>query len=200
MSDCTLIPNITLFDTKDETVAMNEDDSLMQAIANGSESAATQLFEKWKLPLISFLYRSTGSREDAEDIAVRTLSKVYSAADRYSSQSKFSSYIFSIARRLLISEHRKKSCRPLTTVPPDDLHYLSPINTERETSLNELESTLMMALEKIPEKYRTPLLLLKQQDLNYSEIAEMLDVTENTLRTLLFRGRKKLKEEMENLL
>ena len=58
----------------------------------------------------------------------------------------------------------------------------------------------MMALEKIPEKYRTPLLLLKQQDLNYSEIAEMLDVTENTLRTLLFRGRKKLKEEMENLL
>ena len=65
--------------------------------------------------------------------------------------------------------------------------------------LAELEEVFQRALERLPEKYRTPLLLLRQQRMDYPEVAAVLRTNENALRVLVHRGRRMLKAEMEAL-
>ena len=83
------------------------DEALMLSLANGNEQAFTQLFDRWKSPLISYFYRSTNDYHRSEDMALMVASRVYAARDSYQVVSKFSTWLFRIAQNLLRDEFRK---------------------------------------------------------------------------------------------
>ena len=119
-----------------------------------------------------------------------------SAAD-YEPRAKFSTYLFHIARNLLLNELRRRERKPVHPAAPETFDYVAAENTDSARRLAELEEVFQHALARLPEKYRTPLLLLKQQRMDYPEVAVTLRLTENALRVLVHRGRQLLKTEME---
>ena len=174
------------------------DSALMLRVREGDERALAELIDKWKTPLVNFFYRSLGSYGQAEDLAQMTFVRIYRSASRYEPKAKFSTYLFHIARRLLINEYRHRQRKPLETVDPAELPAVCDDTAGRDVS--EIEEAFNQALANLPEKHATALLLLKQQELSYEEIAEMMDASVGAVKTWIFRARTQLKEELKNIL
>lgn len=81
-----------------------QDEALMLRVGAGDETALEILIDRWKNPLINFFYRSLRSVEESEDLAQMVYLRLYRSAPRYKPTAKFSTYLFHIARRLLINE------------------------------------------------------------------------------------------------
>jgi RNA polymerase sigma-70 factor, ECF subfamily len=180
------------FETK-ERMADDDDTACMRRLAAGDDSALAEIVKRWHAPLLNFFYRSTGSREDAEDLTQNVMVKLYRAAPRYRVEARFSTYLFVIARRAL-QNHRRFFRRKLfglvdnSRVPEI---YLAESGAGR---VREIEDFFQTALKTLPEAQRTAILLLKQQGMTYSEIADAMGTTESRVRTWIFRARQKLKE------
>lgn len=175
-----------------------EEANWMVRVASGDETALQCLFDRWKKPLLSFFYRSLGSHADAEDLTLQLFVRLHRSATNYQPTAKFSTYLFHIAQNMLRNELRHRRRKPTDTVPPEFFEELPQGNTSGHR-LTELEEVLQQALARLPEKHRTALLLIQQQQLDYTEAAAALHVTENALRVLVHRARQMLKSEMEAL-
>ncbi|MFA5256675.1 MAG: sigma-70 family RNA polymerase sigma factor, partial [Opitutales bacterium] len=148
---------------KDESpcAPVDADSALMWRVREGDEQALVQLVDRWKTPLLNFFYRSLGSYGQAEDLAQMTFVRIYRGASRYEPRAKFSTYLFHVARRLLINEYRHRQRKPLEMVDPNELPAVCNQDNEREVS--EIEEAFNLAIGKLPENHATALLLLKQQ-------------------------------------
>ncbi len=180
-------------------VPADEDASWLERVGRGDDSALQRLFERWKLPLLGFFYRSLGSRPDAEDLTLEVFVRLHRAAPRYRRAAKFSTYLFHVARNLLLNELRRRQRKPAPPVSAEAFDYLAADPAADTRRAAELEEVFQHALDRLPEKYRTPLLLVAQQHLDHAEAAAVLGVSENALRVLVFRGRQLLRREMETL-
>jgi RNA polymerase sigma-70 factor (ECF subfamily) len=177
---------------------VDADSALMWRVREGDEQALVQLVNRWKTPLLNFFYRSLGSYGQAEDLAQMTFVRIYRGASRYEPRAKFSTYLFHVARRLLINEYRHRQRKPLEMVDPNELPAVCNQDNEREVS--EIEEAFNLAIGKLPENHATALLLLKQQELSYEEIALMMNATVGAVKTWIFRARAQLKEELKNII
>lgn len=168
----------------------------MRRVAAGDEVALQQLFDRWKRPLLSFFYRSLGSHADAEDLTLEVFVRLHRSASDYRVTAKFSTFLFHIAHNLLRNAWRHRRRKPADAVPPELFDAL-PQENEPGRRLAELEEVLQRALTRLPDKQRTALLLIQQQQLDYPAAAAALRMTENSLRVLVHRARQLLKTEME---
>jgi RNA polymerase sigma-70 factor (ECF subfamily) len=180
---------------EDASHAGDEDARLMLAVGAGDEAALRTLVEKWQGPLVNFFYRSIGSREQAEDLTQVVFVRVYKASAGYQPKAKFSTYLFHIARRLLINEYRRQQRKPLEPVDPADLG--GSVEGREALSRMELEEAFAHALEQLPENQRTAILMLKQQELSYEEIAEAMDASVSAVKTWIFRARQSLRATLK---
>ncbi|MEM7674172.1 MAG: sigma-70 family RNA polymerase sigma factor, partial [Verrucomicrobiota bacterium] len=122
----------TMRDSAPSNSINDPDADLMLAVARGDEAALTQLIDRWKGPLISFFFRSVRSQELAEDLAQEVFIRIYRAAPRYRPEAKFSTYLFAIARRRLINEHRRSTRKPLELVDPHDLRSVKSDQSNKQ--------------------------------------------------------------------
>jgi RNA polymerase sigma-70 factor (ECF subfamily) len=178
--------------------AGNEEADWMARVAAGDEAGLQHLYDRWKRPLLSFFYRSLGSHADAEDLALEVFVRLHRSAADYRPTARFSTYLFHIAQNLLRNELRRRRRKPADAVPPELFDEL-PQESDPDRRLAELEEVLQQALTRLPEKHRTALLLIQQQQLEYPAAAAALRMTENALRVLVHRARQLLKTEMEAL-
>lgn len=166
----------------------------MARLAAGDTDALRPIFERWKLPLISYFYRSLGSRADAEDLALQTFARVHRYAARYRSETTFSTWLFAIARHELLHELRRRRRKPVEPVAPADLDFMvARLPPEDPAAARELEEQLLDALQQLPERQRSALLLVAAGNLSHREIAAALEVSENHLGVILHRARQTLR-------
>ena len=177
--------------------AADEDGDRIVRVAGGNERALQELFDKWKLPLLSFFYRSLGSHADAEDLTLEVFVRLHRAAGSYRPTAKFSTYLFHIAQNLLRNEFRRRERKPAQPAPPELFDTVAAETTEPTQRVAELEEMLQRGLARLPEKQRTALLLVYQQEMDYRTAAAALQTNENALRVLVHRARQQLKIEME---
>lgn len=171
-----------------------EDVQLMRRVADGDFRAMRALVEKWQKPLINFFYRSVNSVHTAEDLAQTTFIKIYRSAGTYEAKAKFSSWLFLVARSVLISNFRKESLRPADVTDPVELPAVAAETGELE--MNDLERAFAEAVKSLPENQRTAILLLRQQELSYEEIAEAMNASVQNVKTWIFRARQALREKL----
>ncbi len=169
------------------------DEVLMAEVVNDSEHALRMLIEKWKNPLVNFIFASTRDFHLAEDIAITTFQKLYAARKSYQPTAKFSTYLFKIARNLLISEYRKNQARPSEAT---DISELS-VATEEKSDAREVTEAFEHALENLPTKQREAISLLVQEELTYAEISDIMGETVQSIKTLINRARTHLREAMK---
>lgn len=194
VEDANVLPMSDAPATSDDATEQDLDAQLMLRVGQGDQQALREIIEHWQTPLINFFYRSLRSVEASEDLAQMVFIRIYRAADRYQPTAKFSTYLFHIARRVLINEFRRQSRKPLDAVDPVDLQASVP-GTDK-LRLMELEEAFSRALETLPENQRTAILLLKQQQLSYEEIADAMEASEAAVKSWIHRARQKLKEEL----
>lgn len=169
----------------------------MQRVAAGDEQALVSLIERWKGPLINFFYRSVSNFAEAEDLAQTVFIRLYRSSPRYEVRSKFSTYLFQIARRLLLNEYRRKQRHPIDLSDPAELQAVDTSLNEKQ--LREIEELFMHALQELPENQKTAILLFQQQELTYEEIAQTMDASESAVKSWIFRAREHLRAKLKGL-
>ncbi len=166
---------------------MISDEVLMLAFQRGSREAFDELYERYRSPLYGFFRRRLDGEGRAEDLAQETFLAVIRSVERYEPRALVRTYLYAIAMNLLMSERRKR--RP---DGPDIDSITEPVahgSTESDLWLRE-------GLQKLSEMEREILMLREYEQLSYGEIAEVLQLPLNTVRSRLFRARMALKEHL----
>jgi len=168
--------------------AMISDESLMLEFQRGSREAFEELFARYRTPLYGFFRRRLDKREHAEDLTQETFLVVIRGTSRYEPRALVRTYLYSIALKLLSSERRKEA------------RVASQGPSRPEPALRESPDTTLwvkQALEKLDGAEREVLMLREYEQLSYSEIADLLHIPLNTVRSRLFRSRMALKDCLE---
>jgi RNA polymerase sigma-70 factor (ECF subfamily) len=163
---------------------MTSDESLMLEFQRGSGAAFEELFARYREPLFGFFRRRLQSREPAEDLAQETFLAVIRAAQRYEPRALVRTYLYGIALKLLAAERRKPA------------NQEADLESVAEPATNDPPETglwIRRALEKLEPGEREVLMLREYEQLSYAEIAELLRLPVNTVRSRLFRARMALK-------
>jgi len=183
----------------------------MLDVKAGDEQSFELLLQRYRTPLVNFLYRMVRSREQAEDLAQEVFIRVYRAREEYVPSAKFTTWLFRIATNLALNslrDHRYQKMEisidaPLTADADGDERPFEVADKHPtvEQNLVEQERKKMIrhAIEKLPEKQRAAVLLHKYQELDYAEIAKILSCSESALKSLLFRAYEVLRVELAPL-
>ncbi len=167
---------------------------LMALVGAGDQNALRMLIVKWQDPIVNFFYRSCYSRQTAEDLAQIVFIRIYRNAAKYTPKARFSTYIFHIARNILINELRRRRRKPAELYDPTSFAPEIAGDDASVRACAEIEEAFAKAVLALPENQRTAILLYKQQELSYEEIAEAMDVSAALVKTLIFRARQQLRE------
>jgi len=170
------------------------DETLAISAAKGDTEAFAELVNRYQSPVYSIAYRMLGQSADAEDAAQETFLRAYSKLESYRPEAKFGTWLLSIAAHFCIDQLRRKQSVSLDDVP--DLDRPGRQDEEPESSALEKETRdeVQAMLQVLPPKYRAPLVLRYWYDHSYAEIAEVLRLSEATVKTRLFRARQMLIE------
>jgi len=186
---------------------LDPDAALMLRVKQGDWAAFTELVEKYKQPVMNLVYRMLHDATEAEDLAQVVFLQVHKSAHRYEVSSKFSTWMFTIARNLCLNEIRRRSRHPADSldVPhPDREDQPLQQYADRKTfsppeSLlhGELEQKIEEALAELPENQRTAILLCRGEELSYEDIASVLGCSLSATKSLIHRGRETLKQKLK---
>ena len=164
------------------------DEFLMLEFQQGSREAFEELFRRYRAPLFGFFRRRLPGDTRAEDLTQDTFVAVVASIERYQPRAPVRTYLYGIAFNLLAAERRKQ------------FRDACPANLAAEPTTNA-DSTqifwLRQALERLDDDDREILMLREFEQLSYAEIAELLLIPINTVRSRLFRARMTLKTYLE---
>lgn len=169
-------------------MTMISDESLMLEFQRGSREAFDELFARYREPLYGFFHRRLASKDRAEDLMQETFLAVIRAAVRYEPRAMVKTYFYGIGLKLLAAERRRLS---------GNEPQLEPEHEPAQDSTSEEALWVQQALEKLDSGEREILMLREYEQLNYAEIAELLRLPVNTVRSRLFRARMALKDFLE---
>jgi RNA polymerase sigma-70 factor (ECF subfamily) len=188
------------------------DVQLMLDVKAGDEQSFALLLQRYRGPLVNFLYRMVREREEAEDLAQEVFLRVYRARREYVPSAKFTTWLFRIATNLALNSLRDNRNQrmevsidaPVSADGEDgdertlDVEEKHP-NIEQHLIEEARSKMIRHAIEKLPEKQRAAVLLHKYQELDYNEIAKILECSESALKSLLFRAYESLRVELAPL-
>jgi RNA polymerase sigma-70 factor, ECF subfamily len=181
---------------------------MLRVKEQGDLSAFEDLVERYKQPIVNLVGRTLGDATEAEDLAQMVFVQVFKSAHRYQPSARFSTWIYTIARNLCLNELRRRSRHPaesLDAPTPESEEQHSPrqLEDQRITSApdsllhQELQQKIAEALQSLPENQRTAILLCREQDVSYEEIASVLGITLSATKSLIHRGRETLKQKLK---
>jgi RNA polymerase sigma-70 factor (ECF subfamily) len=168
--------------------ATHTDEQLMIAFSRGSTEAFGELFSRYKQPVFGFFRRRVADPAQAEELAQETFLAILRASSRYEPRALFRTYLYAIGLKIL-GAHRRKTAFRAT--------FLGAAAEFREPALPssaDAELLLRQAVGKLERLDREILLLREFEQLSYSEIAQLLRLPVNTVRSRLFRARAALRD------
>ena len=145
-------------------------------------------FEEEALPHLDAVYRFalrlSGSEAAAEDLVQDTFLRAYRAWDQYTPGTQCKSWLFTICRNVFLRRHERGQLWSATAgIDPEGSFFESIVDDE-----------VLRAIDALPEEYRTAVVLSDLEGLPYDEIAELMEVPVGTVKSRLFRGRRRLQQ------
>ncbi len=183
------------------------DVQLMLDVKAGDHASFELLLQKYRAPLINFLYRMVHDRDTAEDLAQEAFLRVYRARKGYEPNAKFTTWLFRIATNLALNSlrdgrYRQKDIsldeRDEAERPALELPDPAP-DVEQSLLERDRAQLVWQAVAELPERQRAAVLLHKYHDLDYGEIARILGCSESALKSLLFRAYEVLRVRLAPL-
>jgi RNA polymerase sigma-70 factor (ECF subfamily) len=180
---------------------------LAKLARNGDRVAFTELVELYQDKIFHLAYRMLNNRHEAEDAVQETFLRVYTNLHRYDETQKFSTWIFRIGTNLCIDRLRKRKNMTfsLDAEMPDgegnDYYAMLPGHEdtpEKQVIVSETQQQIRDAIETLPVKYKSVVILRYLHDMSLQEIGDVLDMPVTTVKTRVHRGREFLRKKLEN--
>jgi RNA polymerase sigma-70 factor (ECF subfamily) len=184
------------------------DVQLMMDVKAGDTASFELLLQKYRTPLVNFLYRMVRDTATAEDLAQEVFLRIYRARKDYFAGAKFTTWLFRIATNLALNSIRDNRHRrmevPLDAPAEDDEAPIQVPTREMRIDEHMIERDraefIRRTIEALPEKQRVAVLLHKYEEMDYGEIAHVLDCSESALKSLLFRAYETLRVQLAPLM
>jgi RNA polymerase sigma-70 factor (ECF subfamily) len=183
------------------------DAQIMLRVKAGDDSAFEYLVQKYRRPMLGFMYRMAHSTTVAEDLAQEVFLRVYRSREKYEASAKFTTWLYRIASNLAVNHARDtRHQRPENTVSLDepdqetgltlDLPDAS-LTAEEAMVRRERLAAIRQRVEALPERQKMALIMHKYQQMDYRQIAEVLKLSESAIKSLLFRAYETLREQLK---
>ncbi len=183
---------------------MSEEQVLVQRARNGEICAFRELVELYKKKIYYLSLDLTGNHHDAEDLSQEVFIKAYRSLKNFRGDAKFNSWLYRITVNTCISQRRKKSVSAMTlqedfeidSSPWDFNDGESSNNPERNAESGLIQQHIEQALQQLTPRERSVFVLRHYNDLPLKEIAQILKITEGTVKSMLFRAIQRLRKEL----
>lgn len=178
-----------------------DDFKLIRAFQSGEEKAFEELVRRYQRQVANIIYMTLGDRSEIDDLAQEAFIRVYRSLDRFAFDSSFYSWLYRIVVNLCIDELRRRKIKRTFSLDLFSEHRLEREQgaTTQRTGFDEVlgkekRETIKLALEKLSADHRTVLVLREYNDLSYAEIAEVLKLKPQAVKSRLFRAREELRK------
>lgn len=175
---------------------LRSDEWLVRAARSGNSEAASTLFRRYHGRVLAFISHMTGGRSNAEDITQETFIRALGSLNSFDGR-HLEAWLLRIARNLVIDEARRDHSRP-TPVPPEELVHIEPTLGRSDRvwdlySANIATSAVYKALEKLPVRQRSVIVLREIEGRARDEIAEILGTNPHAVDAMLTRARRRFR-------
>jgi RNA polymerase sigma-70 factor, ECF subfamily len=176
----------------------------IKQVIKGDQDAFAEIVEIYSNSIYQLGYRMLGNRHEAEDVAQEAFIRAYVNIKSFNQDLKFSTWLFRIATNLCIDRIRKKKpdyYLDAEVSGTDGLTMYSQLASDSPLPENELESlelqeSVQKEILKLPEKYRSVIVLKYIEELSLNEISEILELPLGTVKTRIHRGREALRQQL----
>jgi len=188
------------------SAALDYDAQLMLRVKDGDGASFTELLEKHRSPVVHFLYRMVQDHAVAEELAQEVFLRVYRSRNTYEPTAKFTTWLFRIATHLALNWLRDgKNERGQERL--DDATGDGPVLQVADRNVSVEQKLLYevrleevrRAISTLPEKQRAAVLMHKYEEMEYSQIARVLECSESAVKSLLFRAYETLRVRLAHM-
>lgn len=186
------------------------DADVMLRVKAGDVAAFDYLVQKYRRPLISFMYRMARNTAVAEDLAQEVFLRVYRSRNTYEPSAKFTTWLYRIATNLAVNHARDtRHERPEVSVSLDEPDEETgttfelqdgKMTVEQEMVRRERLLAIRSKVEALPERQRLAVIMHKYQQMDYKQISEVLKLSESATKSLLFRAYETLREQLKEFI
>src|SRR5690349_20523559 len=184
------------------------DEDLMVMYQKGEVRAFEVLLSRHRKPVFNFILRFVGSRETAEDLLQETFLRVIKGAEAYQRQAKFTTWLYTIARNLCVDQSRRAKHRKAQSLDAPmnssaesgtllDVLPSGEMASDRLAGNKQLHLKLNEALTRLSEEQREVFLMREFLDMPFKEIADVIGVPENTVKSRMRYALEKLRLELD---
>ena len=195
--------------TSAQLALRDPDIRLMLRVRDDEPGAFEELVEQYQHRLVAVMHHLIGRAEEAEDLAQEAFLRVYRARHKYHPRAKFSTWLFTIANNLALNHLRSRQRKPAVSLPVSDSGPLGPRPAEQlvrdrgsqpmqRMQQQELATLVQQAIAGLNERQRMAVILNKFEDMNYAEIAEVMNLTTKAVKSLLSRARMNLRAALQD--
>ncbi|WP_223703149.1 RNA polymerase sigma factor SigW [Sutcliffiella deserti] len=179
----------------------------IKQVKKGDQDAFGEIVEIYKDKIFQLVYRMVGNAHEAEDVAQEAFIRAYININSYDINRKFSTWLYRIATNLTIDRIRKKKpdyYLDAEVAGTDGLTMYSQVAAdialpEEEVESLELQNEIQRQILKLPDKYRSVIVLKYIDELSLIEISEILEIPVGTVKTRIHRGREALRQQLRHV-
>jgi RNA polymerase sigma-70 factor (ECF subfamily) len=183
------------------------DAEIMLRAKTGDQAAFDYLVQKYRRPMVSFMYRMSRNSAVAEDLAQEVFLRIYRSRENYEASAKFTTWLYRIATNLAVNHARDtRHERPEVQVSIDEPDEESgttlevpdrSLNAEQSMVVRERMLAIRRRVEALPEQQKMAVIMHKYQQMDYKQIADVLKKTESATKSLLFRAYETLRDQLK---
>ena len=176
------------------------DGDIIAGTVAGRLDGFEELVRRYQRPITGYVFRMVGDYESALDVTQEVFIKVYNSLHKYSSEYKFSTWLYRIAHNAAVDHLRRNSITPQSLEAENaDGSFQIQIESrasspEQDRELSEWRTEIDSVVRTLPPAYRDLIMLRHGQDLSYDEIAEVTGLPLGTVKNRLFRARELMRE------
>ncbi len=188
------------------TATMDFDAELMLRVKDGDSASFGLLLDKHRASVVHFLYRMVQNHAVAEELGQEVFLRVYRSRSTYEPSAKFTTWLFRIATHLALNSLRdgknERSQERLDASAPD--LPVRQVSDERPSMEDYLVyqaklDEVRRAIAGLPDKQRAAVLMHKYEEMEYSQIARVLNCSESAVKSLLFRAYETLRSRLAHM-
>ena len=179
-------------------MAVSGDQALVRRTLAGDLDAFGELIQLYQSSVFNVCYRVLGNRHDAEDLTQEAFIRAYKHLASYDQERPFGPWMRTLAANLCYNKLKRIEVTQVALEDERDIETMSPTtNPENALEISQEHQALYQAIWELPHSQRITLELRHFQGLSYQEMAEVMKLPLNTVRSHLYRGRQKLAELLE---
>jgi RNA polymerase sigma-70 factor (ECF subfamily) len=186
--------------------AVSDVDAMLR-VKTGDESAFAYLVQKYRRPMVGFMYRLCHNPSTAEELAQEVFLRVYRSRTSYEPSAKFTTWLYRIATNLAVNHARDtRHERPENTLRLDERDQDTgntpdladdSLSAEEQILKRERLAAIRSKVNALPERQRLAVIMHKYQQMDYRQIAGVLKLSESATKSLLYRAYETLREQLK---